>query len=130
MSTTEATSPPTDLLSGEEADAAIPESKIDSFTIDDDDDDKVAEEEADIPTPLKERKSSSGSQRHGKSGAKMAKLSDKTSKIMSDYQAYLQEIETEFPSNGSSLESISQTKDALRDNYSADFTPVTDLVPG
>eukprot|EP00986_Skeletonema_menzelii_P017618 scaffold20778_cov69-Skeletonema_menzelii.AAC.1 len=80
---------PVDLLSGE-ADAAATNTA--SFTIDDDDDNNKSEAD-DVPAPLKERTPSSGSQKPSRSGAKMAKLSDKTSKIMNDYQAYLQEIE-------------------------------------
>jgi len=112
---------PDDLLSGE-ADAELAAApKPDSFTIDDDDDNNNGEED-DVPTPLKERSSSSGSQKPSKSGAKMAKLSDKTSKIMNDYQAYLQEIETEFPSGSGISESpVDQVKESIRVGYRDNF---------
>lgn len=104
-------SPAVDLLSG---DVESPAAAAGSFTIDDEGDG----EGDDVPTPLKERTPLSGSEKRSKSGAKMAKLSDKTSKIMNDYQAYLQEIETEFPSDSVIAETtVNQVKDSIRSGY-------------
>jgi len=103
---------PVDLLSGEADTEIAAAAKTDSFTIDDDDN---RGEEDDVPTPLK---ASPGIQKPSKSGAKMAKLSDKTSKIMNDYQAYLQEIETEFPSGSvASGSPVDQVKESIRVGY-------------
>ncbi|KAL7498530.1 hypothetical protein ACHAWT_006292 [Skeletonema menzelii] len=116
---------PVDLLSGE-ADpelVATASTNTASFTIDDDDDNNKSEAD-DVPTPLKERTPSSGSQKPSRSGAKMAKLSDKTSKIMNDYQAYLQEIESEFPSEKViSEKNVDQVKESIRSGYQEKFAP-------
>ena len=60
----------------------------------------------------------------GKQGKKLAKLSDKTTKIMSDYQAYLAEIETEFPSgeeggddNDPALAQVNAARENVRGTY-------------
>ena len=114
-----------DLLSdGADAELAVIAENTGSFTIDGGD-----EEGNDIPTPLKERPPSSGSQQKSKSGAKMAKLSDKTSKIMNDYQAYLQEIETEFPSDTLLSEThVDQVKESIRAGYQEKYaTPPSDI---
>jgi len=120
-------SPSVDLLSGDvESPAAA--TNTGSFTIDDDDELNKSEVD-DLPTPLKELTPSPGSQKTSKSGAKMAKLSDKTSKIMNDYQAYLQEIETEFPSESVIAETtVNQVKDSIRSGYQEkNAAPPTDL---
>ena len=65
----------------------------------------------------------SGEPKSGKWGAKEAVLAERTSKIMSDYQAYLQEIETEFPTNEESEETdraiayIEEVKGAYRESF-------------
>ena len=123
----EEASPPVDLLSGEAgaelAAAAATNTDLASFTIDDDEENNKSEAD-DVPTPLQERTPSSGSQKPSRSGARMAKLSDKTSKIMNDYQAYLQEIESEFPSEKViSEKNVDQVKDSIRSGYQEKFAP-------
>jgi len=115
---------PVDLLSGDaDVELAAAATNTESFTIDDDDDNNKSEAD-DVVSPLQNRSPSSGSQKPSKSGAKMAKLSDKTSKIMNDYQAYLQEIETEFPSESVIAEAnVNQVKDSIRAGYQDKFTP-------
>ena len=69
----------------------------------------------------------------GKEGAQLNKLSVKTTKIMSDYQSYLAEIETEFPShegdpasginnNGTILTNVNTARANIRDSYNQDQT--------
>jgi len=54
-----------------------------------------------------------------KMGAKVTKLSHKTTKIISDYQAYLQEIETEFPSEEGdpALASVNDMRENVRNSF-------------
>eukprot|EP00571_Detonula_confervacea_P005178 CAMPEP_0172328788 /NCGR_PEP_ID=MMETSP1058-20130122/60533_1 /TAXON_ID=83371 /ORGANISM="Detonula confervacea, Strain CCMP 353" /LENGTH=2032 /DNA_ID=CAMNT_0013045917 /DNA_START=48 /DNA_END=6146 /DNA_ORIENTATION=- len=69
----------------------------------------------------------------GKKGAQVKKLSDKTSKIMSDYQAYLAEIETEFPSHQdedvSFDPSLAAARETVRDSYNQDHENVGAVSP-
>mmetsp|Transcript_6791 Transcript_6791/g.12770 ORF Transcript_6791/g.12770 Transcript_6791/m.12770 type:complete len:638 (-) Transcript_6791:169-2082(-) len=65
----------------------------------------------------------------GKSGKNLAMLSGKTNKIMSDYQAYLAEIQNEFPlsddddddeidyASDPALVNIHQVRESIRDSY-------------
>ncbi|KAL7550772.1 hypothetical protein ACHAWF_013996 [Thalassiosira exigua] len=55
-------------------------------------------EEDDVPSNFKRRESTDSMvSESGKGGKKITELSSRTAGIMSDYQAYLAEIETEFP---------------------------------
>lgn len=109
------------------------------FSIDDDDndgdEDGSSDSDALIPPPQSnsppQRQPSDGASvtsnrsiqsKKGESTAKLTKLSAKTTKIMSDYQAYLQEIETEFPPGSSdddrsaSSASLKAAKNEVRRN--------------
>lgn len=102
------------------------------FSIDDDDndgdEDGSSDSDALIPPPQSspQRQSSTGADdasvtsnrsiqsKKGESTAKLTKLSAKTTKIMSDYQAYLQEIETEFPPGSSDDDRSASSKASLK----------------
>lgn len=143
MSTDRTPNGTSDLLDREDAIAAalsVDNAAVASpnYTIDDDEDDDVpptdpsAAARGQDPDGMGEREpssiksavaaaSSGGEVKTGKYVEKEAKLAEKTSKIMSDYQAYLAEIETEFPtSNDSPDEAVAKIKSvrgAYRDAY-------------
>ena len=91
---------PSDLL----ADESQPAASADNYTIDDEDDHQPRGSD---PAGSNEREPSlvarlstddgGGTIERKPSRQKEAALAEKTSKIMSDYQAYLSEITTEFP---------------------------------